>query len=155
MSSIQNQTINGSRAIALENGSIFTTIDNSTTVIVLNEQTLNVVANITYSSFSKVRKFLFMNDSRTVMVTTKDNKSVIVLDVISPNQLTVRVSILAAPLQSNKILSLSLCREHFSSRLEILMARRRSTTLFSIYHRGYQAVLDRTATRTPLGTTSS
>ena len=108
MSSIQNQTINGSRTIALQNSSIFTTIDNLTTVIILNEQTLASVANVNYSSFSRVRKFLFMNDSRTIMVTTKDNRSVIVLDVISPSQFNVRVSIFAALLPSDKILSLSL-----------------------------------------------
>ena len=95
MSSIKNQTINGHATIALHNNSIFSANDNSTTVIVLNEQTLASVTNITYPSLSKVRKFLFMNNSRTIMATTKQNTSVTVLDMVFPNQLTVRVSIIA------------------------------------------------------------
>ena len=95
MSSIKNQTINGSRAIGLQNNSIFTTDDNSKTVLVLDEQTLAVVANINYSSFSKARKFLFMNNSQTIMAVTKDSNSVTVLDMISPSQVNVRVSIIA------------------------------------------------------------
>ena len=106
MSYIQHQTINGHRSIALHNNSIFTANDTSKTVIVLDEQTLTDVVNITYPSFSRVRKFLFMNDSRTIMVTTKDNRSVTVLDVLSPNQLTVRVRIIATPLQANRMFQL-------------------------------------------------
>ena len=102
MSFIKNQTINGHRSIALHNNSLFSTRDTSRTVIVLNEETLSAVFNITYSSFGRARKFLFMNNSQTIMVTTKDNKSVTVLDVISPNQFTVRVSIIATPLRSNR-----------------------------------------------------
>ena len=154
MSFIKNQTINGSRAIALQNNSIFSANDTSKTVIVLNEQTLASVTNITYPSFSKVRKFLFMNNSRTIMVTTKQNKSVTVLDVLSPNQLTVRVSIIATPLQANRLFSLMLRRDSFPSPLEIHMGRRRSTTRSSMCPRGTKAVLDPTATRTPPGTIS-
>ena len=91
MSSIKNQTINERSAIALQNSSIFTAIDFNKTVIVLNEQTLGGVTNITHPSFNRVRKFLFMNNSQTIMVTTQDNKSVTILDVISPTQITVRV----------------------------------------------------------------
>ena len=94
MSFIQNQTIHGERAIELRNNSIFTTIDSSKTVIVLNEQTLASVTNITNPSFNKVRMFLFMNNSQTIMATTQDNMSVTILDVISPTQFTVRVRIL-------------------------------------------------------------
>ena len=95
MSSIKNQTINGHRSIALHNNSIFTANDTSKTVIVLNEQTLSAVFNITYSSFGRARKFLFMNNSQTIMITTQDNKSVTVLEAISATQFTVRVGILA------------------------------------------------------------
>ena len=100
MSFIKNQTINGRQAIALQNNSIFSADNTSKSVIVLNEQTLAGVANITYPSLSKVRKILFMNDSRTIMVTTKDNKSVTFLDMISPSQFNIRVSILMTPLLS-------------------------------------------------------
>ena len=108
MRSIKNQTINGHCAIALQNNSIFTTIDYSNTVIVLNEQTLNGEANITYPSFTRVRKFLFMNNSQTIMVTTQDKKSVTILDVISPNQFAVRVSIIATSLQPSRMFVLIL-----------------------------------------------
>ena len=95
MSFIKNQTINGRFAIALHNNSLFTGIDGTPTVTILNEETLASVANISYSSFSTVRKFLFMNKSQTVMVTTQDKNFVTVLEVISPTQYTVQVSMLA------------------------------------------------------------
>ena len=95
MSFIKNQTINGHRAIALQNNSIFTGIDGTPTVTVLNQETLAGVTNITHPSFNRVRKFLFMNNSQTIMITTQDNKSVTVLEAISATQFTVRVSILA------------------------------------------------------------
>ena len=154
MSYIQYQTINGHATIALHNNSIFTGIDGTSTVTVLNEQTLAGVASISYPSFKRVRKFLFMNNSQTIMVTTQDNNSVTILEMISQTQFTVRVSRMDVIVEMNALFSFVLRRESFSSRLEILTARRRSTTRSSTCRRGLEAVSDRTSTRTPLGTTS-
>ena len=154
MSFIKNQTINSGLTIALYNGSIFTGIDNTPRVYVFNDQSLACVNNKTYPSFNRVRKFLFMNNSQTVMVTTQDNASVTVLDMTSPTQFTVRVRRMDALFEMGEILSPSLRRENFSFQLGILMARRRSTTRSSMCRHGVETVLDRTATRTPLGDTS-
>ena len=154
MSFIQSQTINGRITIALYNGSMFTGIDNTPRVNVFNDQSLACVNNKTYPSFNRVRKFLFMNNSQTAMVTTQDNKSVTVLDMTSPTQFTIRVSRMDTLFEMDEILSLSLRRANSLFHLEILTARRRSTTHFSTYRRGLEAVLDPTATQTPPGTTS-
>ena len=96
MSTVKNQTINGHRSIALQNNSIFTAIDYNATVTVFVDPTLASVANITYPSLQRVRKFLFMNNSRTIIATTQDDQSVTFIDVVSPTQFTVRVSCMNA-----------------------------------------------------------
>ena len=106
MTFIKNQTINGHRSIALHKNSIFTTIDGSETVTVWADPTLASIANITYPSFNRTRKFLFMNDSQTIMLTTQDNKSVTILDVVSPTQFTVRVSRIDTLFSEDRLFSL-------------------------------------------------
>ena len=96
MSFIQSQTINGHRTIALQNNSIFTAIDYNATATVFADPTLKSVANISYPSLLRVRKFLFMNNSQTIIATTQDDQSVTFIDVVSPTQFTVRVSCINA-----------------------------------------------------------
>ena len=93
MTSLRNQTIATSLTIALHNNNIFTGRDTDPTIHILDERNLAPVTNITYPSLNQVRKFIFLNNGRTIVVPTQSNFSVTILDVQSPTLHTIQVSI--------------------------------------------------------------
>ena len=151
MSHIKNQTINGHRTIALQNNSIFTAIDYTAKVTVFADPTLSSVANASYRSLQRVRKLIFLNNSRTIVATTQDNKSVTLLDVSSPTQYTVQVRVIERLAHLlNHCLS-----ENSPAHCKMRTVRRRSMTRSSTCHRGAIAPSCPTSTRTPRGSMRS
>ena len=95
MTSLRSQTISASLAIALHNHSIFTAITGSPIVFILDQQTLTLSANITYPSLNQVRKFLFLNNGQTIVIPTQSAFSITFVDVQSPTQYTVQVTMVS------------------------------------------------------------
>ena len=93
MTFLRSQTIDSSLTIALHNHSILTGTDGTSVIYVLDDQTLASRASITYPSLDQVRKFIFLNNSQTIVVPTQSKKSVTFIDAQSPTQYTVQVGI--------------------------------------------------------------
>ena len=78
--------------IGLHNNLTFTASDGVATVRVSDSQTSSLLVNISHSSLIEVRKFVFVNDGRTMIVPTQSNFSVTFIDVQSSTNYSIQVN---------------------------------------------------------------
>jgi hypothetical protein len=79
-------------SIVLYNGSLFTSIGSIPTIYVLDSQTMTSITNITYPNLSETRKYMFLNDGKTMIATTQNNMSLSVFNVTSPTDYNFQVN---------------------------------------------------------------
>jgi hypothetical protein len=90
---IRNESINTSLTITSYNNQTFTAIDGVPTIYIRDKQTNNYLASVTYQILSKIRKLIFINDGQTAVAPTQSNNSVTFLNVNSPINYTLQVTI--------------------------------------------------------------
>ena len=89
---IRNDSIWTSTTVALYNSSLFTSLNGIAMVYVLNSQTMTQITNITYPNLSGTRKYIFLNDGKTMIANAQTNWSLTVFNATSPTNYIFQVN---------------------------------------------------------------
>jgi hypothetical protein len=87
---LRNNSVVTNYTITLYKNQTFTSLTTKS-IQIRDTETLNLTASVNHSSLSKVRKIIFLNDGKTMVVPTQDNKSVTLFNVHSPVNYSLQV----------------------------------------------------------------
>lgn len=91
MTFIQNFLIGISYSLAIYNNQTFTSVMGVPAIQIRDSQTNNYLKNVTYPTLNSTRKLIFLNDSKTAIVSTQNNMSLTAFNVNSPLNYTLQV----------------------------------------------------------------
>jgi hypothetical protein len=89
---LRNSSIDSGLTIGLFNNLTLTATNSVPNIRVRDSQTNSLLATISHSSFTQVRKFVFINDGRTMIVPTQNNFSLTFVDVYLPSNYSIQVN---------------------------------------------------------------
>ena len=89
---LRNASVWTTVSLALYNNAVFTAIDNTPTIYVLDNTAKNQIINITDVSLLKTRKYIFLNNGQTMIVTAQSSNALAVFNVNAPTNYTLQVS---------------------------------------------------------------
>lgn len=91
MTQLRNFSINPSLFLTVYNNQTFVSTNGIPWIHIRDRLTNNYLANFTGSTLVSIRKFLFLDNGRTVVVSTQNNVSISFFDVNSPTSYTFQV----------------------------------------------------------------
>lgn len=86
-----NSIVNTSLAFAVKNDFIYTAMDDIPTISVYHRHTNNLVFAVNHPSLRKIRKIIFTDDGKNMLVSAQHNQSIAIFDIHSAANYTFQV----------------------------------------------------------------